>query len=598
MQNLFKKNLEFFYRYIPKYYELIINLKERNYTIKNNNIYDKNGNALYPNGISKDSETIATYPTNNPLWEKNFFYVHPVRWEKNFYVTGKIINDLIDTAKKQKNYFEGFYFDKDFLPTTALFGLLAGKHLDLLVDKFEFQSLFVYEPNPEFFAISCYFVDYEKIYSKLKDRFFLWIKGHIDYFAIEKFYYERKITSSFLTLTYTAYEHPLISDAKSKFEEIRISKLRGWGTYEDEMKGIKNHLKNVDKFPLLTKKKKLNAPFCIVANGKSLEKNIPFIEKNKDSMIIVSVGTAIKPLLKAGIQSDFHIEQERIEILKEALKDTLPNYEGYFMGASVVHPEVFKMAKKPLMYIREAFSLENRFILKGSSPIVGNAGFAFAVNFTNEIYLCGMDLGFRLNQKKHASNSFYDERDDKEINGIKVKGNFSDDIYTDSLFLTSKDKIEKIIKNSSNLKVYNLSDGAYIEGSVPLKDKTLPKIDKKTEIQKILEAFEEKKLSSNKLNLLKILKPIKNVLNFNVESYKTLTGMIDFIEDALNQTALNHPREYTLLKGSVSHILNNLYILSHKIDTKEMKKLISVLQKRLYSFNHDFERKFNSFSSE
>ena len=167
-----------------------------------------------------------------------------------------------------------------------------------------------------------------------------------------------------------------------------------------EIKGIKNHIQNINKYNLLTQKKKINAPFCIVANGKSLEKNIEFIKKNKDSLIIVSVGTAIKPLLKAGIESDFHIEQERIELLKEALKNILPNYNGYFLGANVVNPKVFEMAKNPLMYIREAFSLEDRFVLTGSSPIVGNAGFAFSANFTDEICLCGMDLGFRLNQKK------------------------------------------------------------------------------------------------------------------------------------------------------------------------------------------------------
>jgi hypothetical protein len=396
-------------------------------------------------------------------------------------------------------------------------------------------------------------------------------------------------------LYFKTYEHPLIEDAKNKFEEVRISKLRGWGTYEDEMKGIKNHLKNINKFPLLTKKKKINVPFCIVANGKSLEKSIPFIKKNKDSMIIVSVGTAIKPLLKEGIQSDFHIEQERIELLKEALKEILPNYEGYFIGASVVNPEVFKMAKKPLMYIREAFSLENRFSLEGSSPIVGNAGFAFAVNFTNEIYLCGMDLGFRLNQKKHASNSFYDEREDKETTGIKVKGNFSDDIYTDSLFLTSKDKIEKMIK-IFNLKVYNLSDGAYINGSIPLKDKTLPEIDKNQIKKEILSSFEKINLTPQKPDLLKIIKPVKSVLEKKVNNYKELTGLIDFIDNATDTLANSNPKEYNLLKGSISHILNNLYILSHKV--KEYERLKKRVKKELIWFYEDFERKFKSFSSE
>ncbi|GAB6045988.1 motility associated factor glycosyltransferase family protein [Caminibacter profundus] len=594
MQKLFEKNIKYFYENLPHYYELIKNIKTRNYLIKNDNIYDRNGNKLYPNSIEEDSNSFAFYPTHNPLWEKKFFYITPIKWEKKFLLTGKIINKIQKKAKSLNSYTNGFYFDNDFLPTTAIFGLISGKHLEKLVDNFEFQSLFVYEPNPEFFAISLYFVDYEKIYNKLKDRFFLWVNGKVDYFAIEKFFFERKVTSSFLTLTLTTYNHPFIEDAKSKFEEIRVTKLRGWGTYEDEIKGIKNHLQNINKYPILTKQKKLNIPVCIVANGKSLEKNIDFIKKNKDSMIIVSVGTALKPLINAGIESDFHIEQERIDVLVEALKDILPNFNGYFIGANVVHPAVFKMAKKPLMYLREAFCLSNKFVLKGSSPIVGNAGFAFGSLISNEIYLCGMDLGFRLGDKKHSKNSFYDKEDDIATNGIKIKGNFSDDIYTDSLLLTSKQNLEKMIKNF-NLKVYNLSDGAFIEGSIPLKNKILPKIDKQKYIHEIRNYFSNSKVTQQKLNLLKILKPIKSILNKKVSNYKELTGLIDFIDNAIDTLESKYPQEYTILRGSLSHILNNLYIISHKINISDIPSLTQIIQKELFNFHKDFEKIFNKF---
>jgi len=588
MQKLFEKNLKFFYENLPHYYELIKNIKTRNFLIKNDNIYDKSNNKLYPNSIQTDSKTFSFHPTHNHLWQKEFFYINPKKWENNFFITGKLINKLLQKAKSLKSYTKGFYFDRNFLPTCVIFGLLGGKHLNNLVENYEFQSLFVYEPNPEFFAISLYFVDYEKIYTKLGERFFLWVNGKVDYFAIEKFYFERRISSSFLNLTLTTYNHPLIEDAKSKFNEVSSAKLRGWGTYEDEIKGIKNHLQNINRYPTLSAKKNLNIPVCIVANGKSLEKTIGFIKKNKNSMIIISVGTAIKPLMKEGIESDFHIEQERIDLLKDVLKDVLPKYNGYFAGANVVDPEVFKMAKKPLMYIREGFTLSQNPLI-GSSPIVGNAGVAFAKNFSNEIYLCGMDLGFRLGKRKHSKNSFYDEKDDKSISGIKIKGNFSDDIYSDSLLLSAKRNLEKIIE-IFNLKVYNLSDGAFIKGSIPLKDKTLPKIKKEKHIKEILSLFTHTNFKTPKLNLPVILKPVKSVLNKNITSYKDLTGIIDFIEDALNSMQYKYPGEYTLLNGSISHILNNFYILSHKIDIKENFYLRDIIKKELFLYEKDLKR--------
>ncbi|NPA87548.1 MAG: motility associated factor glycosyltransferase family protein [Epsilonproteobacteria bacterium] len=567
MQKLFEKNLKFFYENIPSYYKLITSIKKRNFQIKNDNLYH-NGNPVYPNSITIDSKTISTNPLKNPLWEKSFF-INPDFWdEKEFYATGKVINSFMS---KEKNY----AFESDFLPTTILFGLLSGKHLQNLVEKYYFQSLFIYEPNPEFFAISLYFVDYEKLYTKLDKRLFLWIGGEIDYFAIEKFFYERVVTSSFLNIYYKAYEHPLINDAIAKFSNIQASKLRGWGTYEDEMKGIKKHKKNINKYPILEEKRKINAPICVIANGKSLEDSIEFIKKNRDSIILVSVGTAIKPLLKHDIQPDFHIEQERIDILPDVLKDTLPFFNGYFLGASVVDEKVFKMAKKPLMFIREAFTLEDCYKpLIGSSPIVGNAGFAFAANFTDEIYLCGMDLGFKIGQKKHASGSFYDDRDDTAKSGIKIKGNFDEYVYTDSLFLSSKDKIEKMIE-MFNLKVYNLSKGAYIKGAQPLKDKNLPKIDKEKVISQMLKAFKTKKYPPCNVDTKPLIKALKEAFKLKISNQKELTGAVDFIEDLVKEYAKIDKKTFTLLKGSIFHILINFYALSFSKDPKEMQETIS-----------------------
>ena len=575
MNTLFKKNLEFFYHNLPSYYHLIRNIKTRRFLIKNNNIFDTLTNSyIFPNSID-DGLQFAKTPTHNPLWEKEFFQTKLQEWEEKFFLTGKTINNIIKKVKDKKE----FFFDKDFLPSTIILGILGGNYIQELVKKYEFQSLFIYEPNPEFFAISLYYIDYPFIYNKLQNRLFIWINGKIDYKAIEKFYYERVITSSFLNLTLKTYNHPLIEDAKQKFNEIKLAKLRGWGSVEDELKGIKNHQQNKNKYPLLIKPKKINKPFCIVANGKSLEKNIEFIKKNKDSFFIVSVGTAIKPLLKANIESDFHIEQERTDTLIDALEDVLKDYNGYFIGASVVNNKIFQMAKNPLMYIREGFSLENEYKLIGSSPIVGNSGIAFASLFTNEIYLCGMDLGFRLNQKKHAKGSFYDDKEDKETQGIKIEGNFSDDIYTNSLFLSSKQKIEELIK-LKNLKVYNLSDGAFIKGSIPLKDKTLPKIKKES----LLFAFKKIEYKNPRLNIKKYEEILLKSLDLKITNLKELTGIIDFIEDTIKETSKKDPNTYLFLRGSIFHILNMLYISAHKVENNKLDQFLKETKKEIKKF--------------
>ena len=591
MQKLFQKNIKFLYYNLPHYYQLIQNIKNRNYLIKNNNIYDLNQNPLYPNSIEIDSKLLSANPINNPLYKKNFLFLNPPKWEEEFYITGKIVNKLIDKFNNLPHT-DGFYFDKNFLPATIIYGILAGKHIDLLVKNYEFQSLLIYEPNPEFFAISLYFMDLEEIYSKLGERFFIQIGGELRFEIIEKFFKERVVTSSFMQLELTTYNHPIIENAKQKIKEYSQVNIRGWGTYEDEIKGIKNHKQNINKYPLLKDSIDLNIPFCVVANGKSLEKSIEFLKRNKDSMIIVSVGTSLKVLLKNGIESDFHIEQERIDFLVEALKDVLPKFNGYFLGANVVNPKVFQMAKNPLMYIRESFTFEKDYPrpLIFSSPIVGNTGVSFAANFTKEIYLVGMDLGYKKGEKRHAKGSIYDNFEDVAKGGIEVKGNFEEKIYTDSLLLSSKIAIEKLIK-AKNLKVYNLSDGAFIENSIPLKDKNLPKIDKSKYTKIILKAFTTQKYSETPLNISPILKAISKSFHLPMQDYKQIIGLIDFIEDLLKDYMKKDESTYKLIRGSIWHILLYFLILSHKLNNKQdIKKLSKIIKKELFKFEKDLQK--------
>ena len=595
MQKLFEKNIQFLYQNLPHYYNLINSIKKRNFEIKDNNIFDLNSNSpIYPNSIEEDSKILALNPINNNLYKKYFTFIKPPVWEENFYITGKIVNKLIKKASILPTT-NGFYFEKDFLPATVIYGILSGRHIDLLVENYEFQSLLIYEPNPEFFLISLYFMDLEKIYSKLDERFFIQIGGKLSPEIIQKFLNERVVTSSFMQIELKSYNHPLIDDATKKFKEYEAAKIRGWGTYEDEMKGIKNHQKNINKYPLLEKSLNLNIPFCVVANGKSLEKNIDFIKKNQHSMIIISVGTALKPLINYGIESDFHIEQERIDLLIKALEDILPKYNGIFVGANVINPQIFKMAKNPFMYTREGFTFESFYPrpLVFSSPIVGNTGVSFAANFTNEIYLCGMDLGFRLKEKKHSKNSFYDELDDTPTDGIKIEGNFSNDIYTDSLFLSSKLAVERLIK-AKNLKVYNLSDGTYIQNSIPLKDKILPKIDKEKYIKEILKTFNTKKFYEQEPDLYPLLNAVsKTFKTLDINDYKHLTGVTDFLEDLITAYRQKNPTAYSLMRGSLWHILLNFYILSHKLENKkDIKKLAKILKKEIFEFEKQFKKDY------
>ena len=56
------------------------------------------------------------------------------------------------------------------------------------------------------------------------------------------------------------YQTPVNISARSIVYELHLQSLRGWGTYEDEMIGIKNK-KSYPLYPMLVEPKRINAPY-------------------------------------------------------------------------------------------------------------------------------------------------------------------------------------------------------------------------------------------------------------------------------------------------------------------------------------------------
>jgi len=607
MNNLFAKNLEFFRVEIPEYYKLILNIKTRRFKIINDNglnILDtENKTFFYPfeNGkhlMQEVSELYANNPMKNDLWDKFFLTKDLYEYDDTFLkVTGDIVNKIVKLIKDSDKYTDGYYYDKNFLYTTSIFGIGSGLHIQYLVEKYDFQSLFIYEPEPEFFAISCYFVDWKEVFEKLEDRIYLFIKGHIDSKILKRFYDTRVVTSNFLRLEFTTYNSPKIEEAKKEFYLANISNKRGWGSFEDEMVGFKNHLKNINgKVPILTKTSKIEAPVCVVANGASLENDLEWIKENQNSMIIISVGTSIRPLLKAGIHSDFHIEIERMPTLVDILKPSLEEYKGYFIGASVIDSEHFKIAKKSLMFVRDASSTTgvSNYYLNFCSPMVGNTGFSFAAHLSDEVYMCGFDVGFHKNKRVHASGSYYDDKDDVK-EGSPVRGNFGKEVLSDDLLNLSRQNLEMAISILRPKKVYNLSDGAFINGTIPKhsKDIKLKPIDKEKYINQVLENFKIDKIKI--LNYQGFLELYKNkvieLMDKKVTNKKELTEIIDLVNDYTLAFLRYEPAVGTLMKGTIWHILNVIYIGLHKTSIGEYSKIVELLKKEIKRYNIKKEAK-------
>jgi len=111
-------------------------------------------------------------------------------------------------------------------------------------------------------------------------------------------------------------------------------------------------------------------------------------------------------------------------------------------------------------------------------PTSGNMSVAVAAFMRPaEIYLLGLDLGFRKSEKSHASGTWHDDegsagRQDAEWrDAVLAVANFAeskDAIYTHAYYNQSRFAVEAALATyTAGIKVFNLSDGVRIQGAEP-----------------------------------------------------------------------------------------------------------------------------------
>ncbi|MGX2971788.1 motility associated factor glycosyltransferase family protein [Helicobacter sp. T3_23-1059] len=590
----FVKNMEYFHKTSP---ELFDALKEdpTQYNLLINkqgiNIINLATSELsYPlqdslSTMVSVNENLSLSPLKNDKWSihSNGIFLDKMDTTR-FPITGQTCNDFIDLLFKHDGIKE-YFLSKDFMPSTCIFGLLGGMFLEFIIERgVFFHSLLIFEENLDMFRVSCYFVDYPRLFSQVSDgACYLFVKDLVNRFFIRNFFARQKITNNFLRAEINLYKSPKIESAMQIVAEEYASNARGWGSFEDEMIGIENTLKNVANIKPNERKKKPNLflvnpkrvdmPICVVGNGASLDSSLDFLREHQSKMIIFSCGTAIKPLKQAGIQPDFQIEIERVDYLAEYLSPTLG--ETALMCGNMVNPNALNLASEKYLFMRggsaSGYMFKSPFVMEFCAPFVGNAGFALACQLGNEVLLCGIDCGYIKGRTKHASNSAYGEEEATiPSNAIRVRGNFDHEVYSDSIFLLSSQMITNAIKALKPKMVLNLSEGAYIEGARPTRTNefSLKKNKKSAFIKEIKSYFKnDKKLIFSDFRedfylqeIQEFKSKLSNALNAEVKTKQELFKWVDMIFAINAKKSVSSPFVGILFEGSLAHICQNLMI--------------------------------------
>ncbi len=608
-------NLEFFRVYNKKIANAIndtIQGKNKKYQLffdsSDINIIDLRNNVfLYPkNSILDIAQNIASNPLNNPSWKVYLNNAKLVKVDvKNLTITAKYINRMVDYA--YSNILDSnpmLHLPQFFLPQSNIFGLCGGIFLQILIDNgYKFHSLLIFEEDVELFSIACYFIDFKALFECVSDRScYIFIEDIKMRSFLSHYFYSKRVTNNLLRLELSAFISPKISKIRNMVFESYKSNARGWGSFEDEIIGVRNMFKNIKSSKILKSPKKIDATICVVGSGPSLDENISFLSKNQDKMIIFSCGTALKILRKHKIKVDFQIEIERIDYLADVLCDAKLQ-DTPIICASVVNNEVLNIANEGYIFNRggsaSSYMTLDASIIEFCAPFVGNAGFSLACQFSDQIILCGIDCGFIKGKSKHSSDSFYGEESVELPHDVfKVRGNFDNDVYSDSIFSLSKESFELAIIKYKPHAVYNISNGAYIKGALPIKNIDLKKdINKDMISQQIKQCFSynvrlKEDLSVKLENYIDVLK--HRILNSNVSTKQELFCFIDDICQLLSKNSASNPEYGILLEGSILHLLQNLLFCLLYAKTNNITSLFSILSNEIIGCLNSFISEYKS----
>lgn len=516
--NLFEQNLRFFKKINPPLAQQFENHKPLSTLV-----FDEDGEPdilfqgmkLYGTGAKKHADA-----QHAKFWKKpGVITLTPGSVSETDSEAKKLYDDLHDFAKANAITFNN---DRTTRNAFHLFVLGVGlaQHIEPLINEVKPRNLVLIEPNPEFLYQSLFTFDWEGVLSPLIEEG-VNIQVMVDdkpsqlIIAIRSVYTQFG-RSSFDGLTvYRHYENPAF-DAVEKFFAKEGDKLfSGMGYFEDEINMIANtynNLKGGEERIFYADLEPKDFPIFVVGSGPSLDGAMDAIKSNAHKAVIVSCGTGLLPLLRAGVQPDFHVELERAKYQVEiplAVADEYDLSDICLVGSTTLVPDIRKVFKKRVFYFRHmlssfpAFSGELRNCLRFPSPTVGNTGTSFAQDTGfRQIYFMGMDLGFADPDAHHSSSSIYktDLINKKKYDLGKVgwdritRGNFGGEIKSTHVLQWCRDTIEVSIKNSSMGHIYyNCSDGSLIEGAVPLLpefvDLPEPTVSKAEFVNKIIQSY-------------------------------------------------------------------------------------------------------------
>lgn len=394
-------------------------------------------------------------------------------------------------------------------------GIGLGCHLQGIAHKLNPQVLFIKEKNLETFRLSLFVTDYETLsYGRFlffsltddeeeeRENFIEFLnKGnnynlHLKHIPFTLDYQQELqrlqthvLSQSYINYGYSAMLFRFISSPKylaRGYSFLNVNKI-----YKDTVFTCK--------------------PVLLLFSGPSTSRNIEWVVANRDRFIIVSALSTCRLLQKHTITPDviIHIDPgENTSLLFEDLRDDYFKNATILLASNVDEATLQKFDRSRVHFIEQG-TLYKKGFGRFSAPSVGEYTYGLSLLFgATEIFLLGIDLAldtetlqthgdfhpFQLTAQHNEHSASLNPNESITY----VKGNLIEQIPTLSAYKISIEQaaiFTKMLKRDYH-HVYNLSNGAYLEGCQPLHFKdyaweTLPPLNRTTLQEEIAAFFKE-----------------------------------------------------------------------------------------------------------
>ncbi|OGV54729.1 MAG: hypothetical protein A2X49_09660 [Lentisphaerae bacterium GWF2_52_8] len=209
----------------------------------------------------------------------------------------------------------------------------------------------------------------------------------------------------------------------------------------------------------------------IVAAGPSLDESIPYLKKISGKCLLFCAGTALKPLLAAGIEPDFTVAVDSDAI-------TMEQYRGiqkgriFLLGSQSVFPELAEFFRGQTFYFANtALQSFNTWLASFAAlPAPVAAGGTVAVPMIDlarqmgckRVIFAGLDLAFLKDGTTHANKSMYDGSRQNLEGLVEVPGNWEKTVLTSwqfSLYIEILNSYLDFAVRESGVDFYNANTG-------------------------------------------------------------------------------------------------------------------------------------------